>query len=174
MPASAYGSHATPYSSPFSSTFPSPFTSPKPGHHGRAGLSLRTLVKLVPALFFCMYLATLVSWRRPVSATTIINELLASNFSLARAPAVVHLEDLVDSSPLLGICQGQKPMLQGVPSYVCQRLQVGGQPVAAAASPPAIPAKSVDSTTTSIVLMPAPGSCCCSAYGWSTSSWAST
>lgn len=44
------------------------------------------------------------------------------NYTLTRAPAVVHLERRVDVDPMLGICFNQKPVLQGVADYVCQDL----------------------------------------------------
>ena len=45
------------------------------------------------------------------------------NYTLARAPAAVHLERRIDVDPMLGICYNQKPTLQGVPSHVCEDLQ---------------------------------------------------
>ena len=111
--------------SPYTTPVGSPFGSPKASLYARVGLNLRTLSKLAVAVFFCFYLAFFTRWKKPVPANLIISELLASNFTLTRAPAAVNLEQLVDSSPMLGICYQQKALLQGIPDSVCQKLQVG-------------------------------------------------
>lgn len=78
---------------------------------------------------YSLYLTTSAHWKQSADKEVDILDTLfldftrRGNYTLARAPAVVHLERRVDVDPMLGICFNEKPVLQNVPEDVCQELQ---------------------------------------------------